>query len=256
MTGRDGGLWPWLAAFCFAAVPVQATELAQDATPVLGIDALTLDVQVQVRVEEGRLLFQQDLTWTLPALRGVVQLDGVAVPLLFPAVGEPPVVVDRGIVPATTQSMEVEAPGALQVTRSTDSLRLQGAVTAGTPGTLRLRYALPVAAPALRLGLSGHAAGRTWLALALLAGPPVRLTLALDRPARQTRFEEGRERLAGATLAQPLANSQVVTVVIGDLPATARLPGRTLAWLAGALAVSGLAGLAAHRKAGRSEPAA
>ncbi len=229
-----------LAGACLA-LPARAADLPAALT------ALTLDVQVQVRVEEGRLLLQEDLTWTLPPGHTAVALDGLEVPLLFPAVGEPAVVVERGIVPATTQSMEAEATGALQVMRTADSVRLQGAVTAGKPEKLRMRYALPVAASAMRLGLSGHAAGRTWLAVALLAGPPVRVTLALDRPARQTRFEEGRERLAGASLVQALGPTDVATVTIGDLPTPARQPGRTLAWLAGAVALTGLAALARRR---------
>ena len=236
------------------ALPAHAVDLPQAPTPVLAIAALALDVQVQARVEEGRLLFQEDLRWTLPEARGRVRLDGVTVPLLFPAVGDPAVVVDRGILPPTTQSVEIEATGALQVTRTADSLVLNGTVDAGKTETLRVRFALPLSASTLRLGFSGHAAGRTWLALAMVGSPPVRLTLALDRPGRLTRFEEGRERLVGASLTQPLAQSDVATVTIGDLPTPARQPARTLAWLAGAVALTGLASLAARRKPGRPEP--
>lgn len=229
------------------ALPGQAAERIAEPARVPQFDDLVLTVQVQARVDEGRLLFQQDLRWTLPAALGSVRLDGVAVPLLFPAVGNPPVVVER-IVPPTTQSVEVEAAGALQVTRTADSLLLKGTVTADKPESIRVRFAMPITASTLRLGLSGRAAGQTWLELALLAGPPVRLTLALDWPGRTTRFEEGRERLVGGILSRPLGAADVATVTLSDLPTPARQPARTLAWIAGAVALTGLASLAARRK--------
>ena len=42
-----------------------ALDLAADATPVLQLAATSLDVQVQGRVEEGRLIVQEQLQWTL-----------------------------------------------------------------------------------------------------------------------------------------------------------------------------------------------
>ncbi len=246
---------PSVCLLWLLALPAEALDLPRDPTPVLGMDALVLNVQVQARVEEGRLLFQEDLRWTLPIARGRVDLTGVAVPLLFPAVGDPPIVVDH-IVPPTTESVEVETSGALQVKRSADSLRLQGLVNAGGLESLRVRFALPLSASTLRLGFSGHAAGQTWLALNVLAGPPVRVTLALDRPGLVTRFEEGRERLVSASLAQPLGATEVATVTLGDLPTPARQPARTLAWLAGAVALTGLAGLVSRRRAANRGPLA
>ena len=220
-----------------------AADLPADPTPVLPLSALALDVQLQARVEEGRLVVQEDLRWTLPVGRGVVHLADVTVPLLFPAIGAPPVVVDRGILPPSSQNLEVEAQGALQVQRQADSLLLRGDVYAGKPEALRVRFVLPFHDAEVRLGFSGHAAGQTRWAIAMVANPPVRLTLALDRPGRLSRFEEGRERLVGATLTQPLNTAEAMTLTVSDLPAPARQPGRTLAWLGVALALAGLARL-------------
>ncbi len=245
------------AVLCaLVALPARAVDLPQPATPTLPLTALHLEVQVQARVQEGQVLFQQDLRWTLPATVGHVSLDGVTVPLLFPAVGEPAVVVDRGILPATTENVDVEAEGGVKVLRKNDSLVLQGGVDGGKTEFVRVRFALKLNASVLPLGLSGHAAGRTWLAFAMLAGPPARVALALDRPGRLSRFEEGRERIVAAALTQPLAPSDVVRLTIRDLPTPARQPGRTLAWFAGAVALTGLTGLARRRKSSSAEPLA
>jgi hypothetical protein len=237
----------------FGARPVRAADLPQASTPTLAITALHLDVQVQARVEEGHVLFQQDLRWSLPDGVGRVALDGVTLPLLFPSVGEPPVAVDRGIIPPTTQDVEIEAEGGVKVTRKQESLLLQGGVSAGKTEFVRVRFALPIRAGSQTLALSGHAAGRTWLTMAMVASPPVRITLATDRPGRLSRFEEGRERLVGASLAQALGPAEVARVTMSDLPTPARQPGRALAWFAGAIALTGLASLLARRSGKSAE---
>ena len=230
------------------AQPALAVGLPGAVTPALPIEALSLEVQVQARVEEGHLLLQQDLRWTLPDGVGQVTMDGVIVPLFFPVVGDPPMVVDRGIIPPTTQSVEIEAEGGLKVVRAAESLVLKGVVGAGKTEFVRVRLAVPLSQNQLQLGLSGHSAGKTWLSFAALSSPPARIALALNRPGRVTRFEEGRERLVGATLAQPLGRKDVVALTLRDLPALPRQPGRALAWFAGAVALAGLAGLAVRRR--------
>lgn len=235
------------------AWPAHAVPLSDAPTPVLPTAALEMQAQVQARVEEGRVTFQEDLRWTLPAARGLVRLDGVGVPLLLPVVGVPPIIDDHAA-EATLQSLEIGAqPGGLQAAHDADGWHLVGTVEAGKPQLLRVRYATSVRDDTLRLGFGGQAAGRTWLSLAWAAGPPVRLTLASERPARLSRFEEGRERLVGANLLQPLGPTDTATFAVSDLPASARRPARTLAWFAGAVVLLGLAVLAGRLRARPSE---
>lgn len=225
----------WLTLWL--ALPAGALELPLPPTPTLDPAAATLDVQVQARIEEGRIELQEQLRWTLPVARGRVLLHGVVVPLLAPLGAAGNSVQERGLVPADGRALEVDEATTLRVVRDGDRLILAGTVEAGQPTVIRVRYTLPYRESTLRLGLSGHGAGQTWLAVAFAASAPARPRLELDRPGRRTRLEEGKQRLVGATLGQPLDRGAVASVTVADLPAPSRLAGRTLAWLAaGALA--------------------
>lgn len=193
-----------------------------------------LDIQVQAQVDENRLIVQEELQWTLPLEVTELTLEGQRVPLLLELTELP--------------TLEVTATmGTLTTTQLGQNLMLHGMLHAGHPAGLVVRYALPFHADLLQLHLLAGT-DNCWFTLAIAAHPPVRLRLDVDKPARLSRFEEGRERLVGLSLARPLAPGQTLHVLLRDLPVAATLPGRTLAWLAGGAILLGLTGLLARRK--------
>ena len=96
-------------------------------------------------------------------------------------------------------------------------VELIGRVAQALPAAVRVRYFVPYRGPQVRLGLRAGP-GPTGLALAVQGQGEARVRLASDRPHRQSRFEQGGERLAGLALSQPLRPGEVAVVVVDDLP--------------------------------------
>jgi hypothetical protein len=238
----------WLFAAALAADPTPVA-LANGVSPALAEDRLHLEVQAQIRLDEGKLLVQTE-TRLLVDEPGVVQLAQLAVPLLVPIVAGVPL--DDGALPAQGQSVEVEAEGGLKVERSHGAVVVRGSVSVGQPALVRVRYFVPFRAASVQLGLRGGP-GPTGLAVAVQAQGEARVRLASDRPHRLTRFEQAGERLVGWVLSHPLRPGEVVSLVVDDLPGP---PRRLRESLLVAVLLAGLAVLAwvmrrASSRAGR-----
>ena len=235
-----------------AATPSDASQAATAASSVAraGADAavltpadLNVDAQVQIRADEGKVIVTLEMRLHVDR-PGTLHLRAWHVPLLAPIVRDS--VLDRGSVPGGAKSLESQHEGDIAITRAGGGLAVTGKLTAAKPAMVRVRYPVPTPSAALVLGFAPNA-GRGWLTLAVIAVAPARLRLALDRPARTSRFEQGGERLVGASLAQVLRPGDVVRVALGDLPVTPAWPRRALVTAAVLLALWALAALWTRR---------
>lgn len=203
----------WLMLAALAADP---TPVALPATPTVLVanDRLHLEVQAQARLDEGKLLVQNEVRLLLDE-PGEARLTRVPLPLLVPVVGGVPL--DDGALPEQGQAIEVEAEGSVQAERVHGSVSISGRIAQHQPAVVRVRYFIPYREAQVRLGLRGGP-GPTGLAVAVQGQGEARVRLACDRPSRQSRFEQAGERLAGLALSHPLRPGEVATVWISDLP--------------------------------------
>lgn len=217
-----------------APAHVAAVEVAAP-TPDLGLQSLTLTAKAQIQVDEGKLIVTADYALAVDR-PGTVRFDRTPLdlPLLAPTVRG--VVVDRGSLPPTAQTIETEVQGGVTVERVQGALQVRGFVDPANPGAVRIRYPVAFEDSSLALGFRG-ATGKSTLEVAFGYLPPVRLQLEVDRGARVSRFEEGRERVVGAFVSQPLRQGEHVTIQISDLPAAAQGPRRLLMILGALLAL-------------------
>jgi hypothetical protein len=204
-------------------------------TPDLGLESLTLTAKAQIQVDEGKLVVTADYTLVVDR-PGTLRFERTPLdlPLLAPTVRG--VVVDRGSLPPTAQTIETEVQGGVTVERVQGALQVRGFVDPSNPGAVRVRYPVAFEDANLALGFRG-ATGKTTLEVAFGYLPPVRLQLEVDRGARVSRFEEGRERVVGAFVSQPLRQGEHVTIQISDLPAVPHGPRRLLLILGALLAL-------------------
>lgn len=245
------------------ALPAMPTPAAMP-TPIararpmakLTVADLRLDAEAQIRIDEGRVTVQMELQLHVERA-GALVLDGFPVPLLAPIVRGS--VLDR-VVPPTSQALDSQAEGAVKVERRAGGLVAIGTLTAAQAGIVRVRYSVPAKEANLVLGWR-PTAGRSWLTAAVVAVDPARVRLAFDRPARTSRFEQGRDRLTGASLAQPmrmesaLKNGELLRVGLADLPTPARAVQRALIAIGTLFALLALAVVVRHGPAA-STPAA
>jgi hypothetical protein len=228
-----------------AAAMVLAAPAAAD--PAAWATRVSAAVEAQAQADEGRVVVNLSLV-LLADGAGPVPLDGFAVPLLVPVVRG--AVVDRGTVPAAAQSVEVEAEGA-QIERKQGALLLQGMATPDSPVRVQVRYMVPAPSPTVQLGLVGRAR-ETQVTVAAGGVAPVRMRIESQRPARVSRVEQGRERLIGATLAQPLAAGEVAVFALRDVPGPPRVLARGLVWVAALAAVAAALWTWGVRQTGRA----
>ncbi len=213
------GMCTPFAAFADPEPTLQDLVQQTQAQLQVGEDSLTVLLESQFRLERaGKLDFDRQV---------------FVLPLLVPAVRG--AVLDRGVIPQVTDQITVEAEGALTAQRRDGGLQVRGVLEAGTPAVVRAQYTIPFKASQLGLALQGRA-GRTLLTVYVIAAPPVRAQVALDRPSRPIRMEEGTQRVVGAALAQALKPGEVAALTLTDLPAPLVWPQRMLLIL-GALAV-------------------
>lgn len=205
----------------------------------LGDGDVLADARVNIEVGDSGLR-----AWMLLTLRcsgtGVRRWtadDSLVVPLLAPAVGD--VVLDQGLLPDGVRSVDVKVQGDGEVVARNGALRLVGSVAPSRPLVLRVAYPIAVASPRLALGFRGLLA-ETRLTIAVVAVEPAAPRIASERPARIGSHREGRERLVGMALLQPLAQGDVARVTLHDLPSRARAPGRVLAAAVGVVLLLGL----------------
>lgn len=232
----------WLVAALWAA-PAAAVSLP---AVVQGPAHARMELQVQIQVDEGRIVVQQEarIAADHPAALALDPTNPLWLPLLAPTVGE--VVLDRGVLPAQTQALQVEAEGPLQIVRNHGGVQLTGRLDANQTASVRSRLQIDIAAPDLALGLRATA-GHVWASVVVVAASPARPTLKSQLAARHSRYEQGKERLAGAVLVAPMTLGEVAAFDLGDLPVPAQGPRRVLGWTAGLLALAALAWLAADR---------
>jgi len=188
------------------SVPAYAAEMP------LTLADLAIDAQVQLQPDEGKLIAQLDLQLHVDA-PGTLELKAFALPVITPLIAGETL---QDALPNPTQALESQVQGSLEIARLGGQIVVRGKVSNGAPVLVRLRYPIAVRDPHLVLGWAPGV--RSWLTVALVGAPPVRIKVALDRPARYSRFEQGRERLVGASLAQPLAKGQVLAIALDDLP--------------------------------------
>lgn len=236
-----------LALPAWAKPGAQAAVVALAAAPTLVVapERIEIDAQAQIRLEEGRLAVQAEYHLRLSE-PGVATLQAVPLrlPLLAPVVAGVPL--DAGLVPAQGQSIEIEQQGKIKVLRRAGGLLVTGAVTQEQPAVVRVRYSIGLHATQVQLGLAGRGP-RTTMTLVVQAAAPARVRLAVDRPARVSRLEQGNERVTAATLAQPLPDGEVATFALADLPGPPRKIRQGLLGLAAVLGALATLTLWAHR---------
>ena len=219
-----------------------------------GIADLTQTTRVQLQVDEDQLTVLQEARFSLDK-PGEIHLDrtqldlGLLVPVVRGAV------LDQAAIPAGAQQVEVEGDGSLTAERSAGGVRLRGKLVAGVPALVRTRYSVPFKTSRLDLGYLGRV-GSTQVTAYLVAGPPVRVQIAWDHPARPFRFEEGSQRVVAASLAQALRPGEVATLTVLDLPSPPTWPRRVLLGCAGLGALAALSFALALRTRAPSAPAA
>ncbi len=209
---------------------------------LLNDDDVEAEVRIQAEVgDSGLRVWQLLILHTAqPGVRRWTKQAPLRLPILAPAVGE--VVLDRGLWPDNVRSAKVSVQGEGEAAFRGGQLELHGAVAPGRP--LTVRVALPIAVPhatsALRLGLRG-VVGRTRLTMALQASEPAAPRLQSLRPARLGSHREGRQRLVGVALLQPLRRDEVAIFEVSDLPSPATTPRRSLGGFAAVALLFGLA---------------
>jgi len=216
-----------------------AAQLAHAATVVLDAGAVDIDAQIQMRVDEDNLV--QLTEYRLHVERpGVVDLNRtpLTLPLLVPAVDGQPL--DDGTLPARSAAVQTQVKGSVKLRQQHGGLQVVGTLSMGHAATVRVSYPIAIDRDRVTLGMRG-AGERTWFTLAAAMTPPVRVQLALDRGSRTSRFEEGRDRLVGASLAQSLLPGEVALVRMTDLPVQPRWAHRVLVSLACLLALGAFA---------------
>ncbi len=183
----------------------------------LTVADLSIDAQVQLQPDEGKLIAQLDLQLHVD-VPGTLVLKAFALPVITPLVAGETL---QDALPNPTQALESQVQGSLEIARSGGQILVRGKIANGAPVIVRLRYPIAVRDPHLVLGWAPGV--RSWLTVAVVGSPPVRIKVALDRPARYSRFEQGRERLVGASLAQPMTKGQVLAIALDDLPVAPKL---------------------------------
>lgn len=236
-----------LAPPAFAQPAAGAAVVALPAAPTVVVppDRIEIDAQAQIRLEEGRLVVQAEYQLKLRE-PGVATLQAVPLrlPLLAPVVGGVPL--DAGLLPVQGQSIEIEQQGSVKVARRAGALEVTGAVSQDQPATVQVRYSIGLHATHVQLGIVGRGP-RTWMTVVVQAVAPARVRLAVDRAARVSRFEQGSDRLTGASLARPLQDGEVAIFALADLPGPARNVRQGLLGLAALLLVLATATLWSHR---------
>ncbi len=229
--------------------PPPAAAPAGPAVAALDDDAVDMDIRANLSLNDGGASVWLDVTiaTSAPGARTWTDKEPLLLPLLAPIVRD--VVMDRGVMSKATKQIEVETTAAVKTAPTAAGLAMTGVLRAGTPITLRIKYPLSVAGDRVDLGVRG-AVGRTAVSVATVARRPVRVRLAADRPARIAEHEDGRERLAGASLVHPLRRGEVATIRVLDLPVQAAWPGRLLRGAAVFMAIFAFA--VALRNRGRS----
>ncbi len=232
-----------LALAMVLVAPTHAAALPQSAH---GPRHARMEVQAQIQLDEGRLFVQQEVRIAAdrPVELALDATDPLWLPLLAPVVGD--VVLDRGVLPAQAQALQVETDGPLKLVRLQGGVQLTGRLLANQTASVRSRLQIDVGASDLDLGLRATA-GHVWASVVLVAQAPARPTFKSRLAARHSRYEQGKERLAGAVLVAPMAYGEVAHFALGDLPVSAPGPRRALAWVAGLLALAALSWLVADR---------
>ncbi|MBM4342865.1 MAG: hypothetical protein FJ100_05765 [Deltaproteobacteria bacterium] len=222
-----------VAAAAMCCLPAAAVALP---AVVHGPRHARMEVQAQIQVDEGRLFVQQEarIAADQPAALALDPTDPLWLPLLAPVVGE--VVLDRAALPAQTQALQVESDGPLKILRTRGGVQLVGRLDPNQTASVRSRLQIDLAGPDLELALRG-AGVQAWASVVLVAQAPARPTLQSLTAARHSRYDQGRERLAGAVLVAPIGNGDSARFHLGDLPVPAEAPRRALTWAAGLLAV-------------------
>jgi hypothetical protein len=226
------------------ATPALATALPVDPTPVLAPERVEIDGQAQIRLDEGRVFVQSEYHLRVHGAGIATLKKPLRIPLLAPVVGG--VVLDAGVLPVQGQSVELEQEGKIQIARQNGGLEVTGTITQEQPGVVRVRYPVAVRGTSLRLGIAGRG-NHTWMTVVVQGAAPARVRLAVDRPARLSRFEQAADRLVGASLARPLRNGEVAVFALEDLPGPPRTVRRGLLGLGAVLAILALGVLWAHR---------
>ncbi len=214
----------------------------------LGDKDVLADARVNLEVGDSGLR-----AWMLLTLRtqgsGVrrwTAQDPLALPMLAPLIGD--IVLDQGLMPDGVRSVDVKVQGDAEVVARNGVMQLTGSVAPSRPLVLRVAYPIAVAAPSLHLGMRGTF-GETRLTVAVVAVDPAAPRIVSARPARIGSHREGRERLVGMALLQPLTSGDVARVELHDLPVRARAPGRALAAAVGIVVLLGLGVAAAGPRA-------
>lgn len=211
-------LWPGIAAILTLA-PIAQVHAA-------GPEKAKVVAQMQLQVDENNV---QATVEARIAADGPEALDldkaPLQLPMPAPVVGD--AVLDRGTLPATARTVEFTADPPLKVEHRAGGLVVRGQLATGQQATVRARMVLGFKAPQLRVGVRGVGA-KTWTSLVVMSAAPARIGLQVSKPARISTFEQGNERLVGASLGQPLARDEVAVFQLDDLPATAEAPRKAL----------------------------
>lgn len=215
------------------APPVAAPTAAEMAGAV-GAEGARLEVQAQVQVEETHLLVTVEAKLTGDQGRAL-DLDRSPLQLPFPAPVIDGVVLDRGTMPSTSQGVDTDAVAPLSIEKANGGFLVRGKLRGGQVGTVRARVMVAFKAAQLRLGIAGVGAA-TWASFVVMMAPPTRARLSVDRPSRISTYEQGNDRMIGASLAQNLKAGEVAVFELNDLPAQAQAPRRLLSGMAVAMA--------------------
>lgn len=240
-----------LLAGLVLAGPAIAATLPVEPTPSVPAEQVEIDGQAQIRLDEGRIFVQSEFHLRVRGPGIATLKKPLRIPLLAPVVGG--VVLDAGVLPMQGQSVEVEQEGKVQIDRRDGGLAVTGTIAQEQPAVVRVRYPVALRNSGLQLGIRGH--GRhTWMTVVVQAAPPARVRLAVDQPARLSRFEQGTDRLVGASLARPLTEGEVAIFALEDLPGPPRAVRRGLLGLGAVLAILAAGALWSHPP-GRRGPA-
>ena len=221
-----------------ATLEAYRTRLGRFARKLADAD-LQADARINLEVGDSGLR-----AWMLLTLRtsasGVRRWSAdapLALPMLAPVLGD--IVLDQGLFPDGVRSVNVQVQGDAEVVARNGVMQLIGSVAPSRPLVLRVAYPIAVTASTLRLGFRGLF-DETRVTVAVVAVEPGSPRITSARPARIGSHREGRERLVGMALLQPLEQGEVAHVALHDLPVRARAPGRALAAAVGLVMLLGL----------------
>lgn len=207
---------------------------------------VTLRVRANLEVRDSGLRAWLLYTFRTTATGSVTwgDKDAITLPLLAPVIGD--VVLDRGSVPSAARHIETTVEGDAKIQRRGGALMVTGTLAPGRPISVRVRYPIGIAKATVALGMRG-VVGETHLAVAAIGVRPSRPRVYASLPARGGRNDEGRDRMAGLALVQPIGQGEMARVWVTDLPANATLPRRLLASAALLLALIAFAAIIRRR---------